>query len=345
MRSANCCLVDELTYARKYQSKHAQAQTAIRSTSAMDLAALITCIRGEQELGRLAVHLPVDLPLVKLILVGRACGCVNEAVVMAASLSMEDVFAMPHVVIMRNQTDFVSELSMNFASRLRFDAGRYSEPLMYLSCYGAYLASNRTQNWARRNSVSLSRMNQLNALVANLAAKLRSVLSSPATHNGASARGEEADFASTHTSHAFADPMLANLERLQVASRSRGGAHVEEVNAILLQAHQEDVLRFVIAAACAPTFLHGTAKRASNFPPEEECDKLRLALNRTVLMTGVPRSIQRHHDFVRALESVRIKANAVRFLSRDKCVVELADFWGEGDRATVCARTSPKDAF
>jgi hypothetical protein len=38
---------------------------------------------------------------------------------------------------------------------------------------------------------------------------------------------------------------------------------------------------------------------------------------------------------VRALESVRIKPNAVCFLSRDKCLVELADFYGEGDRATA----------
>jgi HrpA-like RNA helicase len=239
-----------------------------------------------QELGRLAVHLPVDLPLVKLILVGRACGCVNEAVVMAASLSMEDVFSMPHVVIMRNQADFVTELTMNFASRLRFDGGRYSEPLMYLSCYGAFLASNRSQNWARRNSVSLSRMNQLNALVANLASKLRSVLAAAAAPG---TRGDTGEFAASSPAMPYSDPALASLERLQMLARSRGMVRMDEVNDMLVRAHEEDVLRFVIAAACAPTFLHGTAKRASNFPSEEECEKLRLALNRTVLMTGIPR--------------------------------------------------------
>jgi len=50
---------------------------------------------------------------------------------------------------------------------------------------------------------------------------------------------------------------------------------------------------------------------------------------------GISQPIQRQNDFVRALESVRLKPNAVCFLSRDKCLVELADFYGEGDRATA----------
>jgi HrpA-like RNA helicase len=41
------------------------------------------------ELGRVGVHMPVDLPLVKLILLGRAFGCVNDAIVMAAALSLQ----------------------------------------------------------------------------------------------------------------------------------------------------------------------------------------------------------------------------------------------------------------
>ena len=41
------------------------------------------------ELGRLAADMPVDLPLVKLILLGRAFGCLSDAIVMAASLSLQ----------------------------------------------------------------------------------------------------------------------------------------------------------------------------------------------------------------------------------------------------------------
>ena len=41
------------------------------------------------ELGRVGVHMPVDLSLVKLILLGRAFGCVNDAIIMAAALSLQ----------------------------------------------------------------------------------------------------------------------------------------------------------------------------------------------------------------------------------------------------------------
>lgn len=37
---------------------------------------------------------------------------------------------------------------------------------MYLSVYEAYLASGRHLQWARTNNVSLSRVNQMNLLVA-----------------------------------------------------------------------------------------------------------------------------------------------------------------------------------
>lgn len=37
---------------------------------------------------------------------------------------------------------------------------------MYLSVYEAYLASGRHLQWARNNNVSLSRINQMNLLVA-----------------------------------------------------------------------------------------------------------------------------------------------------------------------------------
>ena len=41
------------------------------------------------QLGRLATSLPIDLGLVKLVLLGHAFGCVAEAIVMASALSLQ----------------------------------------------------------------------------------------------------------------------------------------------------------------------------------------------------------------------------------------------------------------
>ncbi len=56
-----------------------------------DAGGLTSCDEEAEvtELGRVGVHMPVDLPLVKLILLGRSFGCVNDAIVMSAALSLQ----------------------------------------------------------------------------------------------------------------------------------------------------------------------------------------------------------------------------------------------------------------
>ncbi len=56
-----------------------------------DAGGLTSCDEEAEvtELGRIGVHMPVDLPLVRLVLLGRAFGCINDAVVMAAALSLQ----------------------------------------------------------------------------------------------------------------------------------------------------------------------------------------------------------------------------------------------------------------
>ena len=48
---------------------------------------------------------------------------------------MQDVFAMPSSVFVRDLGEYISELALNFSSRCKYDSGHYSEPLMYLECY------------------------------------------------------------------------------------------------------------------------------------------------------------------------------------------------------------------
>ena len=124
------------------------------------------------ELGRVGVHMPVDLPLVKLILLGRAFGCVNDSIVMAAALSLQDVFLMPSRVFVRNLNQFVTELSGNFASRYYFDADQFSEPLCFLNMYKAWLASSKSPGWCRKYGVSHARAKQLDMFVTDLTSKV-----------------------------------------------------------------------------------------------------------------------------------------------------------------------------
>ncbi len=56
-----------------------------------EVGCLTSCLEDSEvtELGRVAVHMPIDLPLVRLVLLGRAFGCMNDAIVMAAALSLQ----------------------------------------------------------------------------------------------------------------------------------------------------------------------------------------------------------------------------------------------------------------
>jgi HrpA-like RNA helicase len=128
------------------------------------------------ELGRLAADMPVDLPLVKLILLGRAFGCLPESIVMAAALSLQDVFLMPSSVFVRDQRQYIEDLSNNFNARMRYDNGAYSEPLMYLACYQDWLLSEKKLHFARARGLSHSRMAQLDMLIADLSSKVLGLL-------------------------------------------------------------------------------------------------------------------------------------------------------------------------
>ena len=69
---------------------------------------------------------------------------------------MQDVFAMPSSVFVRDLGEYISELALNFSSRCQYDAGHYSEPLMYLECYKDWLASDKKLAFSRRKGRLLS---------------------------------------------------------------------------------------------------------------------------------------------------------------------------------------------
>ncbi|XP_071894342.1 ATP-dependent RNA helicase TDRD9 isoform X3 [Anas platyrhynchos] len=68
-----------------------------------ELGALTTSVQAEENphdgeltyLGRVLLHLPVDLHLGKLIVLGHIFGCLEECLIIAAALSLRNIFAVP----------------------------------------------------------------------------------------------------------------------------------------------------------------------------------------------------------------------------------------------------------
>jgi len=80
--------------------------------------------------GRLCLQLPVDLRLARMVWLGALWGLTADAVVLAAVLSSLEPFLAPSPHFMRDEEDYVQMLRDSTRSRLLFDSGTQSEPLM-----------------------------------------------------------------------------------------------------------------------------------------------------------------------------------------------------------------------
>ncbi|KAJ1474656.1 hypothetical protein T484DRAFT_1831508, partial [Baffinella frigidus] len=152
-------------------------------------------------LGRVTARLPVDLPAVRLILLGQSLECLPEAVVIAAALSLQDLWAMPNCMYEKDPAKLAASLAASTASRLKYDRGNTqgshdrpsgfgvrvtggavprrrdgvgmaSVPLAAVALYRAWLASPRDARWAAQRSVSYLRIVQMDQTVANFCDKL-----------------------------------------------------------------------------------------------------------------------------------------------------------------------------
>ena len=91
-------------------------------------------------LGNFALSLPVDLSLCRLVMLGICFGCPVDAVVIAASMSVyQDVFLLPTRVIEKSDDVFLTSLRKSWDARYSHDKGLYSEPLMYIELFKAWL--------------------------------------------------------------------------------------------------------------------------------------------------------------------------------------------------------------
>ena len=111
-------------------------------------------------LGKLSCNLPIDYKLGKLIALGKIFGCQNEAIAMAASISLPSLpfRKISPLVFEPNKYNKLTKIVYN--SKLHFDKENYSQPIMYLNILKKWLKINKKfrTKWACSNQLAHQRM-------------------------------------------------------------------------------------------------------------------------------------------------------------------------------------------
>ena len=131
-------------------------------------------------LGKFSLSLPLDLNLCRLVLLGILFGCPLDGIVIAAAIAMyQDVFSMPMKVIMNDLHQFCHSLTTSTFSRMRYDDGCYSNPIMIRNMFIDWLkymnenphTSRREQarKFSSKNAVKLARLLHFEEFVGDIA--------------------------------------------------------------------------------------------------------------------------------------------------------------------------------
>lgn len=231
-------------------------------------------------MGRAAIAIPIDLKLVKLLMLGRAFGALNESIIIATALSVGDVFSQPNQLFIRDTIEYGAAVRRSLKARYQCDDGDYSDAMGYLTVYKEWITTRRTEQDAYRMGVSRPRMQLLCAQIAHISAQMRELLEQEA--NGGSARrerhttsqaslgsrgdGKEGEQAESFMQRSFlkggdtaSDQSLASslnpLLRLREVSIRREAVSRETVGE-MFQAH-DDLLRVLMFGALQPDILVG----------------------------------------------------------------------------------------
>ena len=260
-------------------------------------------------LGRLAASLPIDLVLVKLILLGHTFGLLAEAIIMAAALSLQDVFAMPSRLYLRNQQQYIESLQQNFTKRFKYDNGCYSEPLTYLAVYHAWLLSDKRPHSASKLGLSYQRMPLLDRLVADLCGKIENQM-----------------FADSVDEDEQAPRVRCLLEAAHARRRSETLGHSMEIRTLLRK--DINLLRFIIAGAFSHIFLRGTVSQNDSV----EVETMGLDPSRTIILSRLSKEAALEHTLLTALKSVSVQHSAIHKI-KAKTFIEVASVQGDSRSA------------
>ena len=106
-------------------------------------------------LGKFSLSLPLDLNLCRLVLLGILFGCPLDGIVIAAATAMyQDVFSMPMKIIMNDLHRFCHSLNTSTFSRMKYDDGCYSNPIMVLNMFIDWLKYKSKDPHANRRDLA-----------------------------------------------------------------------------------------------------------------------------------------------------------------------------------------------
>uniref|UniRef100_A0A673GWB2 ATP-dependent RNA helicase TDRD9 n=1 Tax=Sinocyclocheilus rhinocerous TaxID=307959 RepID=A0A673GWB2_9TELE len=119
-------------------------------------------------LGRVLAHLPVDLQLGKLIVFGHVFGCLEECLIIAASLSLKSFFAMPSL-----------QQLAGYRSKLSFAQNIPSDFIAFVNAFKAAERARRTARkqrsfyydeleWGKENCIQIKRIREVAELFEDL---------------------------------------------------------------------------------------------------------------------------------------------------------------------------------
>uniref|UniRef100_A0A3Q1IUF4 ATP-dependent RNA helicase TDRD9 n=1 Tax=Anabas testudineus TaxID=64144 RepID=A0A3Q1IUF4_ANATE len=128
--------------------------------------------RGQDEdgkltfLGRVLAHLPVDLYLGKMIVLGHVFGCLDECLIIAASHSLKSFFAIPSM-----------QQLAGHRSKLSFAHGTQSDSIAFVNAYKAWDSSKKKGqlrhpkdelDWGKENFIQIKRIREVAELYEDL---------------------------------------------------------------------------------------------------------------------------------------------------------------------------------
>ncbi|XP_052007459.1 ATP-dependent RNA helicase TDRD9 [Xyrauchen texanus] len=117
-------------------------------------------------LGRVLAHLPVDLNLGKLIVLGHVFGCLEECLIIAASLSLKSFFAMPslqHLAGYRSKLTFAQNVSSDFIAFVNAFKAWYSS-----RAKGELRHPKDELEWGKENCIQIKRIREVAELFEDL---------------------------------------------------------------------------------------------------------------------------------------------------------------------------------
>ncbi|XP_068615221.1 ATP-dependent RNA helicase TDRD9-like, partial [Brachionichthys hirsutus] len=117
-------------------------------------------------LGRVLAHLPVDLYLGKLVVLGHVFGCLNECLIIAASQSLKSFFAVSSM-----------QQLAGHRSKLAFSRGIPSDSIAFVNAFKAWQSAKRKGqlrhpkdelDWGKENFIQIKRIKEIAELYEDL---------------------------------------------------------------------------------------------------------------------------------------------------------------------------------